>query len=532
MKRNSWLGSAQDNRNHLVDDDGAETNVPSPSELKGPTPTPTAMKPPSRPKSSTKVFTAEDYFHRLKDKSKRMGTYHNPPAPAQDTNQSPELFRMKRSTDVPVYVVKKNRSKVESPPPSRTSLPINLPAKKDSAPSTDRTNSNDAPKKSGFLSGFTKLFKKKSLPPTATTTTTAAKTENENLVVNTSDDQFEFNQPQVASPRKEHVKRPLSVGIKSQPTESAKREECDTSSQSQIASPEIEEERTSPQPASPGGDAPLWEVFSHGPSSPIFEGTNLNSTESRYPLAVTPSPSAEDVCQVNQQKLQTVVEEVNQSRSNTGTSKSSPNPDTVEEKKLISQDFDEDAMEVWECYQVNEDTDSDSTLRERKVTWLFSNGGPTQPRTYNNEVGCEKAHLPRLFGQVMNNPTDPSSAKKEYSKYYMKPLEIRTSAMKKGKVSTTAKVVKHVSYSSIEIRFFDYTIGQGVPSDGGPSLGLNWEFDSSLTLSSDLETFEEFRGGIVPDDADDDEEWNDNWRIPRSAPFCHTLLAVLRVFSN
>jgi hypothetical protein len=467
----------------------------------------TTTKLPPRSKNSTKIFTAEDYFHRLKDKSERMGTLHQN---LQHTREPPDVFRLKRATDVPVYVVKKNRSKIESSPPSQISLPIKKDSR-NSAPSTNRMNSNEvAPKKSGFLAGITKLFKKKPLPPAST-----QKIENENLVVNTSDDQFQFNQPLVTPPptTKESVKRPISVDMKPQPllTESTQREE----SQSQIENSRTEKERVSPQPemtnSSPSGEAPLWEIFSQGPNSPIFECTNLNSAETLN-LPSTPSPRSTRSITAEVVEEASPTPEPKSSKSSTSPSISNPG---ATEGKMTSEDFDENAMEVWECYQVNEDTDSENNLRERKVTWLFSNGGPSQSSgTTENEEGSEKAHLPRLFGQIVN-PTQTSSSKKEYSKYYMKPLEIRSSsALKKGKVST-CKVAKHVSYSSIEIRFYDYTFGQGIPSDGGPSLGLNWEFDPSLTLSSDLEIFEEFRGGIVPDDADDDEEWNDNWRIPR-----------------
>jgi hypothetical protein len=67
------------------------------------------------------------------------------------------------------------------------------------------------------------------------------------------------------------------------------------------------------------------------------------------------------------------------------------------------------------------------------------------------------------------------------------------------------------------MRFFAYTTGSGVPSDGGPSLGLHGPFQAADSLTLDIEVFEDFRGGILPEDGevDEDEEWNDNWRLPR-----------------
>jgi len=80
-----------------------------------------------------------------------------------------------------------------------------------------------------------------------------------------------------------------------------------------------------------------------------------------------------------------------------------------------------------------------------------------------------------------------------------------------------AKPVKNIRFSTVEMRFYGYTTGSGVPSDGGPSLGLHGDYNDDETLKIDLEVFEDFRGGILPEDeeVDEDEEWNDNWRLPR-----------------
>jgi hypothetical protein len=79
------------------------------------------------------------------------------------------------------------------------------------------------------------------------------------------------------------------------------------------------------------------------------------------------------------------------------------------------------------------------------------------------------------------------------------------------------KLEKKLRFSTVSMRFFPYFTGSGVPSDGGPSLGLHGPYDEKESLTLDLEVFEEFRGGILPEDeeVDEDEEWNDNWRLPR-----------------
>jgi hypothetical protein len=41
--------------------------------------------------------------------------------------------------------------------------------------------------------------------------------------------------------------------------------------------------------------------------------------------------------------------------------------------------------------------------------------------------------------------------------------------------------------------------------DGGPSLGLDWSCVSEDTLHYQLDAFEEFRGGVVPEVVDEDE---------------------------
>lgn len=465
MKRNSWLGSLQEARNIPLSIDDA----PAPQPVQEIVPT---TQNTSRTKSSTKIFTAEDYFHRLKDKNRRM------------ERESFDKNRMKRATDIPaVFVVKKNKPKVES---SRPSLPLQKTSSYDRSiidlknSTITKTDSKELPKKGGFFAGLTNLFKKK-LP------------KKENLVVNSANDQFEFHVVPEDEKRVEGIQHGSEVANNTQIQGNSK---INNSSQTE-PNPEysvVETERLSPTnntfPESP--NAPLWEIFSKSPSFSSFECSNVSSE-----IHHLNELSNQNVAATEMGEVPKLSDEV------------SPTPPP---------DDDDKSMEVWECYQTNDETNSDA-MKERKITWLFSNGYQANQASAfenhesdSNEGEGKKPFLPLLFGNIVNTTT---TSKKEYSKYYMKPLEIRTSSLKKSKPSSTAKVVKHVSFSSIEIRFYTYTIGQGIPSDGGPSLGLNWNNDPALTLHTDVETFEDFRGGIVPDDADDDEEWDDNWRIPR-----------------
>ena len=49
---------------------------------------------------------------------------------------------------------------------------------------------------------------------------------------------------------------------------------------------------------------------------------------------------------------------------------------------------------------------------------------------------------------------------------------------------------------------------------GGPALGLGSTCDGR-DLEMSVDSLEEFRGGNVPEEVDEDEEWDDNWRVPR-----------------
>ena len=40
---------------------------------------------------------------------------------------------------------------------------------------------------------------------------------------------------------------------------------------------------------------------------------------------------------------------------------------------------------------------------------------------------------------------------------------------------------KKVAFSMVQIRYFSYRVGQGVPSDGGPAIGLSWHYSDTLT---------------------------------------------------
>jgi hypothetical protein len=441
--------------------------------------------------------------------------------------------RTKRTTDFPLFVAKKNRPKAETVPtvppthisPIKQPTPIVCSSSSKSNPSHENSSQThkDGQKKNGFFSGITNLFKKKPLSATATV--------NENEVVATEADKFEYFVP---SPE-----TTLALGLARRDS-SAK--EC-PSPKERVEDTLLDEDRPAPQfhiidrdPSTVDGtDAPIWEIFSTGAVSPLFECANILSRENVAPPSCGCATSAQ---QMRGDEATTTPSEDDddeatvEMRSEQGEVRESCRSPLSQEENGDN----DNAMEVWECYEAHEDTNCDSNLRERKVTWLFSSdsprgGPPVDHRTTSEDQEArprlssdsDKAVLPMLFGNVTAIP----ETKKEYSKYFLKPAEIRvpSSALKKTRSLSSAsapaadvpvpKVVKQVSYSSVEVRFFQYTFGQGIPSDGGPSLGLDWDFDPAESLLSDIESFEEFRGGIIPDDADDDEDWDDNWRIPR-----------------
>ena len=87
------------------------------------------------------------------------------------------------------------------------------------------------------------------------------------------------------------------------------------------------------------------------------------------------------------------------------------------------------------------------------------------------------------------------------------------SALRGAEGAGAAPEGRRVGFGALEIRFYNYTLGESVPSDGGPSLGLAWEVVGRMETTVD--DFEELRGGNVDDDYDEDEEWQESWRVPR-----------------
>jgi hypothetical protein len=443
--------------------------------------------------------------------------------------------RTKRTTDFPVFVAKKNRPKsAETVSPTEISPTKQLTPKDTTVKNSASTNANankptkEGQKKNGFFSGITSLFKKKPLPLPLSAAN--QKPSGENEVINTEADKFEYCVP---SPE---ATLALSLELESRKT--------DLHANIALPSPHervedivFDEDRPSPRLHTiDTTEPPLWQIFSAGPSSPSsFECTNLISREKLLPISCAGPTSTHHMMREGGTRIPTAESTVVAESGEAGEMDRSQQPVS----SPMSQDGEsENTMEVWECYEEKEDdTNSDSNPRERKVTWLFSNNGggegsgrgggeearepPSHRAECETECGrdSENPVLPMLFG----NATPVPEPKKEYGQYFLKPsVESRTSAMKKAQSSavvagseSVTKVMKQVSYCSVEVRFYEYTFGQGIPSDGGPSLGLDWDYHPADTLFSDIESFEEFRGGIIPDDADDDEDWDDNWRIPR-----------------
>ena len=82
-------------------------------------------------------------------------------------------------------------------------------------------------------------------------------------------------------------------------------------------------------------------------------------------------------------------------------------------------------------------------------------------------------------------------------------------------MATVSSSGRSVGFSTATLRFFDYGVGGSVPNiTKGIPLGLDgdWKKHGELVLSVDA--LETLRGGDPPDE-DEDEEWDDNWRVPR-----------------
>jgi hypothetical protein len=64
---------------------------------------------------------------------------------------------------------------------------------------------------------------------------------------------------------------------------------------------------------------------------------------------------------------------------------------------------------------------------------------------------------------------------------------------------------KKCAFSTLHIYFHKYTIGQGIPSDSGPSIGLGEKCENNEDIEISIDTFEDFRGGVIPDNYDENE---------------------------
>jgi hypothetical protein len=74
------------------------------------------------------------------------------------------------------------------------------------------------------------------------------------------------------------------------------------------------------------------------------------------------------------------------------------------------------------------------------------------------------------------------------------------------------------------IRFYDYDIGGSVPgiTKGAPlGLGKHCKGDE---VEYTIDELEDFRGGNLPEDDEEDEEWNDNWRVIVGDTHTHTYI--------
>ena len=64
-------------------------------------------------------------------------------------------------------------------------------------------------------------------------------------------------------------------------------------------------------------------------------------------------------------------------------------------------------------------------------------------------------------------------------------------------INAAARMKRNVSFSSLEIRSYNVTLGDA-PTSYGPPVSLDWEYDPAATAEYDLETYEEYRTDSAP----------------------------------
>jgi hypothetical protein len=94
--------------------------------------------------------------------------------------------------------------------------------------------------------------------------------------------------------------------------------------------------------------------------------------------------------------------------------------------------------------------------------------------------------------------------------------------------SMEADTIVQVKFDGVSMRFYDYTIGESVPGDRGPSVGqlvppllnplrcvlrgthsvtgFGWKWESHGDFSCTLDSFESYRGVIMDEDEYDENE--------------------------
>eukprot|EP00622_Pseudochattonella_farcimen_P007200 FR743132.1.p1 GENE.FR743132.1~~FR743132.1.p1 ORF type:complete len:346 (+),score=54.28 FR743132.1:144-1040(+) len=91
--------------------------------------------------------------------------------------------------------------------------------------------------------------------------------------------------------------------------------------------------------------------------------------------------------------------------------------------------------------------------------------------------------------------------------------------MKKLPAKARRDLSRGVRFYQVRTRFYGYTIGASCPGSGGPSLGLDWDWQThGGEIVVPVHDYEEFRGGNTPEEdeeSEEEEEWDDNWRLPR-----------------
>uniref|UniRef100_A0A7S2STV1 Uncharacterized protein n=1 Tax=Rhizochromulina marina TaxID=1034831 RepID=A0A7S2STV1_9STRA len=156
------------------------------------------------------------------------------------------------------------------------------------------------------------------------------------------------------------------------------------------------------------------------------------------------------------------------------------------------------------------DSDSEDERPSSYSAALSPSNASTQKEGIEDASERGSEDRPRTTGSLDEASLDPREIETER----LKPILRRNHRRRRGNKKDSGH---RVGFTDAKMRFYDYTLGEGIPGSGGPPLGLAWDWEKHGELSMPVDELESFRGGILPDEdeIDEDEEWNDDWRLPR-----------------